>query len=191
MFERFTQDARDVVVGAQAQARRLRHGYVGCEHLLLAVVSADTPASEALRRLGFTPGSVEQALVGLVGTPGGALDRAALAAIGIDLDLVQQKVEAVFGSDALARTPRRRRRLGRGSCPPGTGHLPFTPRAKRCLENSLREALARSDRHIGVEHLSLALASMPDGVVPQILTAVGVSARQAQVAVQDSYRRAG
>ncbi|MDQ3610398.1 MAG: Clp protease [Actinomycetota bacterium] len=190
MFERFTQDARAVVVQAQSQARRLGHGYVGCEHLLLAVSSDGTAAGAALREVGLTPGAVERALLDLVGTPDGAIDRAALAAIGIDLDLVQQRVEAVFGSDALARRPRRRRWRGRRSCPPGAGHLRFTPRAKRCLQNSLREALARQDRHIEVEHIALALLAMPDGVVPQILTAVGVSARQAHVAVQDSYRRA-
>ena len=191
MFERFRQDARAVVVDAQQQARRLRHRYVGCEHLLLAVVSADTPASDALRGLGVTQASVEQALIGLVGTPDGALDRAALATIGIDLDLVQQRVEAVFGSDALAHKPRRRRWSGRRSCPPGTGHLPLTPRAKRCLENSLREALARHDRHIGVEHIALALVAMPDGIIPQILPAVGVCSAQVRAAVQDSHRRAG
>lgn len=189
MFERFTQDARAVVVDAQQQARRLHHGYLGCEHLLLAVVSTQTATAAALRGLGLTAAAVEQALLDLVGTPDGILDRAALAAIGIDLDLVQQKVEAVFGSDALARPPRRRR--WRRSCSPGAGHLPLTPRAKRCLENSLREALAIRDRHIGVEHLALALTSMPDGVVPQLLPLVGVSAAQARAAVQDSYRQAG
>jgi hypothetical protein len=123
MFERFTQDARAVVVQAQQQARRLGHHYLGCEHLLLAVVSADTSAGAALRGVGLTPVTVEQALLALVGTPDGALDRAALASIGIDLDLVQQRVEAVFGSDALAPRPRRRRWRGRRSCPPEEGHL--------------------------------------------------------------------
>lgn len=191
MFERFTQDARAVVVSAQQQARRLGHGYVGCEHLLLAVSSAETAAGAALRGLGLTPRAVEQALFDLVGTPDGALDRAALAAIGIDLDLVQQRVEAVFGSGALSPRPRRRRWRGRRSCPPGSAHLPFTPRAKRCLENSLREAMTRKDRHIGVEHISLALVAMPDGIIPQILPAVGVCSAQVRAAVQDGYRRAG
>ena len=40
MFERFTEDARHVVVQAQADARRLEHGFIGCEHLLLAAPSA-------------------------------------------------------------------------------------------------------------------------------------------------------
>lgn len=191
MFERFTQDARAVVVQAQQQARRLGHHYIGCEHLLLAVVSADTSAGAALRGVGLTPVTVEQALLGLVGTPDGALDRAALASIGIDLDLVQEKVEAVFGSDALARRPRRRRWRGRRSCPPEADHLRFTPRAGRCLESSLREALARGDRHIGVEHISLALAAMPDGIIPQLLPAIGVSATQVRAAVQEGYRQAG
>ena len=42
MFERFTDSARQVVVQAQSQARQLGHGFIGCEHLLLALVSLDS-----------------------------------------------------------------------------------------------------------------------------------------------------
>jgi ATP-dependent Clp protease ATP-binding subunit ClpA len=45
MFERFTGDARTAVVQAQAHARRLGHRHIGCEHLLLAVVSTGGPAA--------------------------------------------------------------------------------------------------------------------------------------------------
>ena len=48
MFERFTHDARGAVAQAQEHARRLGHHYIGCEHLLLAVASADAPASAAV-----------------------------------------------------------------------------------------------------------------------------------------------
>lgn len=190
MFERFTADARAVVVQAQQQARRLDHGYVGCEHLLMAVALGDTSAGAVLRDLGLTPSAVEKALLNVVGTPSGALDRDALAAIGIDVDLVRQRVEAVFGEQALARDPRRRRGR-RGSCHSGQGHLPFTPRAKRCLEQSLREALALGDRHVGVEHITLALAAMSDGVAPQVLRALGVPTATIRVAVRDTGRQAG
>lgn len=191
MFERFTSDARAVVVQAQQQARRLGHGYVGCEHLLLAVALGETSAGAALRDLGLTPATVERTLLNVVGTPAGALDRDALAAIGIDVDLVRQKVEAVFGVQALAREPRGHAWGRRRSCRAGGGHLPFTPRAKRCLEQSLREALVLGDRHIGCEHIALALAGMRDGVAPQILRAVGVPAARVRAEVHDSYRQAG
>ena len=49
MFERFTDDARHMVVRAQQDARRLGHNYIGCEHLLLAVAAADEPAGAVLR----------------------------------------------------------------------------------------------------------------------------------------------
>ena len=45
MFERFTADARAVVIHAQQHARRLRHRYIGCEHLLLALTATDTPST--------------------------------------------------------------------------------------------------------------------------------------------------
>jgi ATP-dependent Clp protease ATP-binding subunit ClpA len=60
MFERFTVEARTVVVHAQEHARRLGHRYVGCEHLLLAAASTDQPASAVLREQGITPERVEE-----------------------------------------------------------------------------------------------------------------------------------
>ncbi len=70
MFERFTSDAREVVVGAQDEARRLRHGRVGTEHLLLALLAREGSTSAAvLGRYGLTHDSVADA----VGP--GALDR--------------------------------------------------------------------------------------------------------------------
>ena len=52
MFESFGEPARTIVVDAQEHARRLRHGFIGCEHLLIAVVSADSEAAEVLRGAG-------------------------------------------------------------------------------------------------------------------------------------------
>jgi len=106
MFERFTVDARTVVVNAQEHARRLGHRYVGCEHLLLAAASTDQPATAVLREHGITPERVEEEIVRLVGLGGeaglfGDLDRDALSVIGIDLDAVRARIEASFGTDAL------------------------------------------------------------------------------------------
>ena len=108
MLERFTDDARAVLVQAQRHARRLGHRYIGCEHLLLALVGVDQPASAVLRERGLTPGRVEEEIVRRAGTGAGAglfadLDRAALASIGIDLDAVRARIDASFGPDALTR----------------------------------------------------------------------------------------
>ena len=108
MFERFTDDARQLVVQAQADARRLGHGFIGCEHLLLAMASTATPASAVLRDRGVSPERIETEILRAIG-PGqtadllGGLDREALASIGIDLDEVRTRLEATFGPDALAR----------------------------------------------------------------------------------------
>ncbi len=190
MFERFSDQAREVVVQAQAQARRLGHGYIGCEHLLLAVAASNTDAGHALRGLGLTPDAVESSALSLVAP---AFDRDALAVIGIDLDVVRERVEAAFGPGALTRRSRRRGpRSRRRRCTTGvpTGHIPFSPRAKKCLEAALREAVDRHDHHIGVEHVALALTSMPDGLAPRIFSRLGVSAAQARTEILNRYRQA-
>jgi hypothetical protein len=91
--------------------------------------------------------------------------------------------------DATRRRPgwRRQRR-----CPTGapSGHIPFTPRAKKCLEGALRESVARRDGYIGVEHLALALTAMTDGAVPRVLSQVGIPAAQARAEIVSRYRRA-
>jgi ATP-dependent Clp protease ATP-binding subunit ClpA len=220
MFERFTGGARAVVVQAQEHARRLGHGYIGCEHLLLAAASTGEPAGAALREHGVTPEGVEAEIVRLVGLGQAAglfsaLDRDALASIGIDIDAVEAQIEAAFGPDALTRArpgacrgsrPARKSPLARlhrarggghgrgttaGARPAGPGgHIPFTPRAKKSLELSLREARARQDGYIGVEHLALALAGMNAGAVPPILSALGTTQATLRSAILDRYRQA-
>jgi hypothetical protein len=230
MFERFTDTARNVVVQAQKHARRLGHNYIGCEHLLLAATATDEPASTVLRDHGVTPERVEAEILRTIGRgqtvgPRGGLDRQALASVGIDLDVVRARIEAVFGPDALTRplpvcrrsrpawgkgplaelTRRRRRRRARrsgpspaGRCdnapllpdPAPRGHLPFTPRAKKTLELSLREAKALHDNYIGVQHLTLALLALQDGTVPAILAALGTPATPLRAAILARYRKA-
>jgi Clp amino terminal domain, pathogenicity island component len=241
MFERFTPDARMVVVHAQQHARRLGHRYIGCEHLLLALTSTDQPASAVLREQGITPERVEEEIVRRIGLGTGAdlfagLDRDALAAVGIDLDAVRARIEACFGPEALMeagravhRGPRpsrlnprraippslvrswRRRRRARHVVPAASapvqrypqatgryraagalasGHLPFTARAKKSLANSLHEAQARHDQHIGVEHLALSLLGMQSGMVPPILQALGASPPALRATILDRYRQA-
>jgi len=213
MFERFSGEARSAVAQAQEHARRLGHRYIGCEHLLLAAASTAEPASAALREHGVTPAGVETEIVRLVGLGRAAnlfsaSDREALASIGIDLDVVRARIEATFGPDAFTRggpdacrsrpavrkNPvallRRARRGGHHQHPAPSGHIPFTPRAKKSLMLSLREAEARHDNYIGIEHLTLALVGMKDGAVPPILSALGASQATLRAAILDRYRKA-
>lgn len=240
MFERFTADAQIVVAHAQQHARRLGHRWIGCEHLLLAVASADQPAGAVLREHGITPERVEEGIVGLTGLGGeaglfGGIDRDALSAIGIDLDAVRARIEAAFGAEALARAaravrrePPRSRLNPRRAIPPGllrawrrravqvppvppapaavprapatgryqapgtlpVGPLPWTPRARKVLQISFREAMDLHDQAIGVEHIALSLITTKNGPVSPIVSAFGASGPALRAAVLARYRKA-
>ena len=130
-----------------AWARRHRHRAPAARTRAVAAGDGGTLAS-----LGVDPARLRAAVAPQ--RRRGELDAAALATIGIDLDAVRKSVEEAFGPGALPG--RRRCRRGRRA-----GHVPLSPRAKRALELSLREALAQGDRQIGPEHILLGLARGP------------------------------
>ncbi|MBI4944340.1 MAG: hypothetical protein HY830_26660, partial [Actinobacteria bacterium] len=126
MFERFTQQAREVVVRAQDVARRLDHPAIGTSHLLLALLLADDRTARLLNGHGVTEEGAERALrrvlrrdpIAPAGGPAPDEDAAALAALGFDLDRIRAAMEAAFGPGALdapapAPAPRGLRRLVR------------------------------------------------------------------------------
>jgi ATP-dependent Clp protease ATP-binding subunit ClpA len=165
VFERFTRDARQVVERAQDEARELHSGRIGTEHLLLALLAQESSTSSAvLARHGLTHRAVRESVRARIGS--GDLDADALTALGIDLDAVRGTVEASFGPGALdAPTPRRRTGFG--------GHIPFSPRAKKVLELSLRESLALKQRTITDGHITLGLLRDGDGLAMDVLTGLG------------------
>lgn len=202
MFERFTGAAREVVVEAQTGARALGHPRIGPEHLLLGALShPDQPGVDALRRLGVTPERYWSGIREVIGDGGlTAADAGALSTVGIDLDQVRRQIEDTFGAGALDlsdddRATRRRSRLpwrrSRRPQPPNpTGHIPFTPEAKRTLEKSLREALALKDRHIGVEHLLLGLLDPRTNRATEVLHHLGVEPAIARQEILDDLGKA-
>ena len=108
MFERFTDSARAAVVGAQAEARALGHGWIGTEHLLLAVLrDPDRPVARQLAGLGLTHDRLHAEVVTTLG--GDHDDGSALRDLGIDLDAVRARVEEQFGPGALDLASRRPR----------------------------------------------------------------------------------
>jgi ATP-dependent Clp protease ATP-binding subunit ClpC len=129
MFERFTDRARQVAIDAQVSARRLGHGYVGTEHILLGLLQGDGVAARVLGGLGVT---------------------------------------AVFG-----------------------GHIPFTPRAKKVLELSLREALALKHKYIGTEHILLGLVREGEGLAMLVLVRLGAGPDAIRARVLDALRSTG
>jgi ATP-dependent Clp protease ATP-binding subunit ClpA len=190
MFERFTDRARQVAVEAQVSARRLGHGYVGTEHVLLGLLKGDGIAAQVLAGLGITSDAVEREVRAEVGRgPLGAGDAEALGAIGIDLDEVRRRVEASFGPGALHWRPGCGHRRWRP--PMLAGHIPFTPRAKKVLELSLREALALKHNYIGTEHILLGLVREGEGLAMLVLTRLGAGPEAIRARVLDAIRSTG
>jgi ATP-dependent Clp protease ATP-binding subunit ClpA len=177
MFERFTAQARGVVMRARDEARYLHHPYIGTEHLLLALLVEEAGiAYTVLHEAGMDHARVRADVERLVGAPAKILsdeDAEALQTIGIDLDAVLARIEETFGPDALAPlapTPRRgllRRRPSEGSR--------FTNRSKKVVELSLREAIRLGHDHIGAEHILLGLLREGNGLAAKILTDAGLA----------------
>jgi ATP-dependent Clp protease ATP-binding subunit ClpA len=181
MFERFTQAARTVVRDAVVAAEELRSDSVDSRHLVVALAEdatgATSPVGAALRSVGVEPADVAARARSAL-APGAVLDGEALASLGIDLDAVRDRADAVFGAGALERAARPRRRRGR----------PFTADAKKVLELSLREALRLGDRSIDAPHLLLGVlrADSPGG---RVVLAVAQEAGSDLVAVRAALER--
>ena len=180
MFERFTQQARIVAVRAQEEARGLDHGYIGTEHLLLALLNEDAGvAYTVLHTAGLNQKQARAAARRLAAgrpRPLGAGDAEALREIGIDLNAVRARVEAAFGPGALSAVPQPRRRgLLRRRCQPMSGEIPFTPNSKKALELSWREAQRLHDGSIDTGHLLLGLLHDGDGLAVAILRGAGLT----------------
>jgi ATP-dependent Clp protease ATP-binding subunit ClpA len=114
-------------------------------------------AQEEARMLNHNYIGTEHILLGLIHEGEGVAAKA-LESLGISLEGVRQLVEEIIGQGQQAPS----------------GHLPFTPRAKKVLELSLREALQLGHNYIGTEHILLGLIREGDGVAAQVLAAVGV-----------------
>jgi ATP-dependent Clp protease ATP-binding subunit ClpA len=192
LFERFTDPAREAVVQAQGEARLLRHNYIGTEHLLLGIFREGTGlGARVLDRVGIELESVRADITRMVGagpTEGYDRDAEALRAIGIDVNEVRRRIEETFGPGALDRRPKRRR-WRRTRCQPGFGRIPFTPRAKKVLELSLREAMALGHSYIGTEHILLGLIREGEGVAAQILEGHGAHGREIRRLVMEEIGR--
>lgn len=180
MFERFTRDARTVVVLAQQDARELRSPDIRVEHLLLGLLShGGAELAALLAEAGLTLDGVRKDLADKgKGEPLGAEDAEALRAIGIDLDAVRESLAEHFGADALDRAlppePRGLFGFGRGT---GYGHIPFSKESKKVLELSLREAVARREKTIEAAHILLGILRAPNPTTAELLGGAEAVAR--------------
>ena len=156
MFERFTEEARWVVVHAQEEARDLRSERIEPVHLLLALTRDPGKGGTTLRGAGVEPDRLREALSRR------ALDADALAAVGIDLDAVRSAAEAAFGPGALDRGK-----------PVPTGHLPFSDECKRVLEQTLRYVTRTQQKRIDSGHVLVGLLAVADPAVTRLLQQLG------------------
>jgi ATP-dependent Clp protease ATP-binding subunit ClpA len=170
MFERFTKDARAVVVGAVEHAEGAGAGSVDAEHLLLALLDREASrASFALAALGLTErGDAVREALGEARRRAGLsqADAEALAGLGIDVSEIVARVEEVHGVGAMSGD-----RKDRGWW---SGRRSLGRSAKEILEKALRIAVARRDRHVGDEHILLAMTVRP-GVPGEVLADHGVT----------------
>ena len=141
MFERFTRNARTVVVGAPQIAGRVGASEVRPGHLLESLAATDGGlAMKVLAELGAPGEEVRRVLRGLNARCSDrfdADDAEALKVLGIDLDDVVRRID----SD-----------LSTGPPPVPKGHRRFTRESKKVLELALREAMRLGDGFIGTEH---------------------------------------
>src|SRR5450759_3041184 len=113
-------------------------------------------AQEEARMLNHNYIGTEHILLGLIHEGEGVAAKS-LENLGISLDAVREQVQEIIGQGQQAPS----------------GHIPFTPRAKKVLELSLREALQLGHNYIGTEHILLGLIREGEGVAAQVLNKLG------------------
>jgi ATP-dependent Clp protease ATP-binding subunit ClpC len=120
-------------------------------------------AQEEARMLNHNYIGTEHILLGLIHEGEGVAAKA-LESLGLSLDAVRGQVEEIIGQGQQAPS----------------GHIPFTPRAKKAMELSLRESLQLGHDYIGTEHILLGLIREGEGVGAQVLVKLGADLTRAR-----------
>jgi ATP-dependent Clp protease ATP-binding subunit ClpA len=126
-------------------------------------------AQDEARMLNHNYIGTEHVLLGLLHEGDGVAAKA-LESLGISLEAVRQQVEEIIGQGQQAPS----------------GHIPFTPRAKKVLELSLREALQLGHDYIGTEHILLGLIREGEGVAAQVLVRLGADLNRVRQQVKQT-----
>ncbi|MDM7915570.1 MAG: Clp protease N-terminal domain-containing protein, partial [Candidatus Eisenbacteria bacterium] len=134
MHDKFTERVRKVIFLAREEASRLQHDSIGTEHLLLGLLRE-----------------------------GEGIAATVLNNLGLDLDLIRQRVESLVAQTGGTLT---------------IGEIPFTSNAKRVLELAVDEARQLQHNYIGTEHLLLGLIREGEGVAAKVLTDMGVDRKK-------------
>jgi ATP-dependent Clp protease ATP-binding subunit ClpA len=155
---------RYVAAGAE-EARRLGHSYIGTEHVLLALTrDPESDVARVLGQFGVAHEHINSAFLARIWSPG--LDADALAALGIDLDTVRERLEETHGRGALEEA-----RLGMLDAPDAVIQC-IAPRLKQALENAVERA---GDRPVRDADVLLGMLTVPDSVAARALAELGVS----------------
>lgn len=125
-------------------------------------------AQEEARMLNHNYIGTEHLLLGLIHEGEGIAARA-LESLGVTLSAVREQVQDIIGSGPQAPS----------------GHIPFTPRAKKVLELSMREAIQLNHGYIGTEHILLGMVRANEGVANQVLTKLGADPAKVRQTVTD------
>lgn len=160
LLSQVTANVKEILVTAQDEARAIGHGYIGTEHLLVALLSSpETPAVEEAVRQGATPdGARRHATLAFEATDNVARfvsDEEALAAVGVDLGEVRRRAEVAFGA---------------GAVPMRVGAPPFTARVKLALDNAIAVAAADNRELVDLDDLLLGMLADRDSVASKALS---------------------
>ena len=125
-------------------------------------------AQEEARMLNHNYIGTEHLLLGLI-HEGEGIGARALESLGVTLNAVREQVQDIVGPGPQAPN----------------GHIPFTPRAKKVLELSMREAIQLNHGYIGTEHILLGMVRANEGVANQVLVKLGAEPAAVRQAVMD------
>ncbi|MDQ3781329.1 MAG: hypothetical protein M3349_00120 [Actinomycetota bacterium] len=194
MFDRCDVSTLAVVDTALAEARRLGHGHLGTEHLLLALMQhrqllPDTVAT----LLPGDPQVVIATLAGIMGEPPPPPDADLLRTLGIDLERVRSAARHTFGNDAIVRMQRPVhqpwqpwRRLSR-RCPSLlAGGMGVVPRVKRAFEHADHHARRRQRPAIDPADLLLGMVEVEGALSNRLLRSAGVDPSQVRRLLLDA-----
>jgi ATP-dependent Clp protease ATP-binding subunit ClpA len=175
MLERFTKDARSVVVDAQEHGRAVNAQQIEPLHLLIGMSRTHGVAGELLARFGLGADALAAELDRFLRRGGMSdSDAEALGEFGIDVERIVEQIERTHGRGALATGGRAAR----------SGHIRFSREGKKTLELALRQAVDMGDRHIGEEHMLLAILSQP-GPAAELLNSRDIGYGDVRRAVEE------
>lgn len=181
VFERCDADVKAIVDGGLGEARQRAHGWLGTEHVLLAMTLRRDLLPPQVAAVIPEAGAIATALDAEL--PGPARrDADLLAAVGVDLEAIRASVRRTFGQGALEGLGRRRvhqpwqpwRRPARRCMSILAGSMSVAPRLKLAFENARQEAERRKQALIDPAALLVGMLQVDGAMANRILRAVGV-----------------